>query len=236
MKFVPSILNNEYVWYNDIYSTVDNALVNFNKWIFIEKNKKISESNPELSNTESILDIEQTQDDSSAIRSRSSGVYSLKNIKKTTNNIANIPVCHETIELRNEIFNSISKYNDSMKTFTQNLSKEEIETLNDYCTKKPFKIVKCDKNVGSMIISNENEEMLANKILSDVNTYEKLDYDKTDEIINEINSELTNLYENGSLNKTLYEKLTITNLFIRSYPDLLKLSYPFLPIFQMVIF
>ena len=52
--------------------------------------------------------------------------------------------------------------------------------------------------------------MLANKILSDVNTYEKLDYDKTDEIINEINSELTNLYENGSLNKTLYEKLTIT--------------------------
>jgi len=97
-----------------------------------------------------------------------------------------------------------------MKTFTQNLSKEEIETLNEYCTKKPFKIVKCDKNVGSMIISNENEEMLANKILSDVNTYEKLDYDKTDEIINEINSELTNLYENGSLNKTLYEKLTIT--------------------------
>ena len=97
-----------------------------------------------------------------------------------------------------------------MKTFTQNLSKEEIETLNEYCVNKPFKIVKCDKNVGSMIISNENEEMLANKILSDVNTYEKLDYDKTDEIINEINSELTNLYENGSLNKTLYDKLTIT--------------------------
>ena len=145
MKFVPSILNNEYVWYNDIYSTVDNALVNFNKWIFIEKNKKISEFNPELSNTESILDIEQTQDDSSAIRSRSSGVYSLKNINKTTNNIANIPVCHETIELRNEIFNSISKYNDSMKTFTQNLSKEEIETPNEYCTKNHSKLLNAIK-------------------------------------------------------------------------------------------
>jgi len=41
--------------YNDIYSTVDNALVNFNKWIFIEKNKKISEFNPELSNTENTM-------------------------------------------------------------------------------------------------------------------------------------------------------------------------------------
>ena len=76
--------------------------------------------------------------------------------------------------------------------------------------KAPLKILKCDKNVGSMIISNENEEFLATQILNDVNTYEKLEYDKTNEIIKEINSELTNLYENGNLNKTLFEKLIIT--------------------------
>ena len=97
-----------------------------------------------------------------------------------------------------------------MITFTKNLSDEEINTLNDYCSRKPFKILKCDKNVGSMIIFNENEEFLANQILNDINTYDKLEYDKTNEIIKEINSELTNLYESGNINKTLFEKLIIT--------------------------
>jgi len=117
--------------------------------------------------------------------------------------VADIPVCPETIEVRKKIFNSINNYNDSMITFTKNLSDEEINTLNDYCSRKPFKILKCDKNVGSMIISNENEEFLANQILNDINTYDKLEYDKTNEIIKEINSELTNLYESGNINKTL---------------------------------
>lgn len=211
MKFVPSIINNEFEWYNDIYSSVDNALVNLNKWIFFEKNKKRSKEIIEMpSNEISSIDNQSSQEDSTTT-TRSSGVYSLRNIKKAVNNIADIPVCHETIELRKEILKSINKYNESMRSFTKNLSDEEIKTLKDYCFNKPFKILRCDKNVGTMIISNENEEILANKILNDLNTYQKLEYDKSNEIINEINLELTKLYENGNLNKTLYDKLFITD-------------------------
>jgi len=67
---------------------------------------------------------------------QSSGAYSLRNIKKSINNVADIPVCPETIELRKEIFNSTNNYNDSMITITKNLSDEEIDTLNDYCSRK----------------------------------------------------------------------------------------------------
>ena len=80
--------------------------------------------------------------------------------------------------------------------------------MKDYCLKTPFRILRCDKNVGSILISKENEDILANEILSDSMNYKELESDKTDEIVNQINNEIKILYDNKNIDKKWFNKLT----------------------------
>ena len=60
-----------------------------------------------------------------------------------------------------------------------------------------------------MIISNENEIKLANKVLNDKNTYKLLESDETPSIISKINNELKYLKDNDHINESLFSKLLI---------------------------
>ena len=62
-----------------------------------------------------------------------------------------------------------------------------------------------------MLISNQNEIVLANKILEDTTTYKKLENDETNNVINLINTELNQLKDNDLISNVLFKKLIITN-------------------------
>ena len=85
-----------------------------------------------------------------------------------------------------------------------------MKTLKEYSKNKPFRILQCDKNVGFMIMPNEDELLLTEQLLDNNQTYEKLNNDQTDLIIEKINNELECLYVNGNINLEIKNKLKIT--------------------------
>ena len=58
--------------------------------------------------------------------------------------------------------------------YQQNLTFDEIKSLFFFIKTKPFKVVECDKNVGVIFMSQENYDFLCNKVLNDIETYEKI--------------------------------------------------------------
>ncbi len=204
-KFVPYLINNDFEFYSNFYKDIDNALVKFNFSIFTEKIKNkekekqiiINENNLNFSTTDTV----QIEDNTNKTL-----------IKKSKRNVnySNIPTQIETNELRNQLFKEINLIGRN-KSIRNNLNHEEIETLNHFCLNKPFKVLRCDKNVGTIIISNENENKLANKILNDKNMYKKTDTDQTQNIINIINEKINNLLINDHISKDIFNKLIIND-------------------------
>lgn len=140
--------------------------------------------------------------------SKSNNNKSFQVLNKRKINYANIPVQCETAIIRNELYKEANLEFNSTNNFIRNISDKEIEILKDYCLKTPFRILRCDKNVGSILISKENEDILANEILSDSMNYKELESDKTDEIVNQINNEIKILYDNKNIDKKWFNKLT----------------------------
>ena len=183
IKFVPHNIENLIELYDQMYRQIDNSLVQFNKLIFLEKMKaKNSELNLQVNSSEfeeniqnspSVLDDNADQLAYSRTNLVSSNPF--KNINKRSQNYKNIPLQKETIRFRENILNDCktitSNLNNKQLNELNNLNEEELKILKDFCLKKPFRILKCDKNVGSILISNDNEDLLASKILADKNTY-----------------------------------------------------------------
>lgn len=208
-KFVPSFIDNIYDYFTDIYTNVDNALVQFNKSVMINKLKNFSSGLNLINEPTTELAVMDNANDNDS-NSSTGCDYNFSQLRNyNIKSYSNIPVQIETTKLRIEIFKAINfSYNNALKC---NLSSSEIETLKDFCLKKPFKILKCDKNVGTMLISTDNEALLAEKVLSDHQTYKKLDSDETNNIINKINQELVTLHERNHITKSLLNKLYLSS-------------------------
>ena len=202
-KFVPNTIIDDFDFFDDVFKSIDNSLVKFNKNIFINKiqnNKNISKNNnnslnnnTDLSNlneTTDIIDTNDTniQDKTDTMKKQKN---TINNLNKKAQNYANIPVQIETTIFRDDIYKELNK---KSKNIINNLTNDELKTLKSYCNNKPFLILRCDKNVGSILISKENELILANKILDDLLSYKKLDSDETSSIINKINNSINKLY------------------------------------------
>jgi hypothetical protein len=109
-----------------------------------------------------------------------------------------------------ELYNDL-KYRKN--GFDLNLSKDEIASILKFKRKLPFKIVQCDKNIGIMLMSNENYNMLANHHLDNNNTYRVLDSDKTKIIIDNVNNKLKELLKNSNISKELFNFLKIRDSY-----------------------
>jgi hypothetical protein len=99
---------------------------------------------------------------------------------------------------------SAHEYFSKKETFfpklINNISKEEYFIFTRFLRLKPFKVVECDKNVGSAIISHH----LYNKLCIDyLNTsnFEIISTDPLEEIKQKITTDLDNLLNNNDISR-----------------------------------
>jgi hypothetical protein len=69
------------------------------------------------------------------------------------------------IDFQLEVYEYFSKNETVFENLINNITKEEYFILSRFLTVKPFKIVECDKNVGSAIISHKAYDILCLKNL-----------------------------------------------------------------------
>ncbi|RNA00545.1 hypothetical protein BpHYR1_026794 [Brachionus plicatilis] len=99
----------------------------------------------------------------------------------------------------------VDKFCDGLKRNNKNI--KNIPILNESIKLRYEIFEKCDKNVGTLLISNEDFLQLAYEHLDNTETYLKLESDPLLDIEKKINFELKYLYDKSYLSKRLYNKL-----------------------------
>jgi hypothetical protein len=131
------------------------------------------------------------------------------NNKKTINR-NKIPILKETKNMRMKILSQLDKNEStSFRNSKNNITKEEMEIINRFQKEKPFKVVACDKNVGFMLISNENHRNLAYDHLNNNETYRACNQNEFEQVVLKINDNIDNLILNKHINKQLGLKLKV---------------------------
>lgn len=189
-KFVPNIFSNDIEFFKFLLTDLDNSFINLNKKLFLF-HKNNSNSSKKISKTNDMSD-------------------DIINSLKTSNFYKNLNLnffLSDTLDFRYELLNFISYNNFS---FTKNISKEAIYIIKNFIKQRPFKILQCDKNIGFLLISNENFKFITeNHLFSNSSTYIKLDSDPLNSTIENVNSKLLFLLNNNHICNKLYNCLTI---------------------------
>ena len=129
----------------------------------------------------------------------------LKSNKKKPN-LENFPLQAEALFFREKLIKEISNLKFDFK---RNLSDKQIYYLKKFINgKATFKILQCDKNVGSLIISNDDHDKLMRKNLNANNfTYETLEENPLISTITLINNKLEELKTDEHISPKLYKCL-----------------------------
>lgn len=89
-------------------------------------------------------------------------------------------------------------------------------------TNKPFKLVECDKNVGTAIISHQLYKELCLKNL-DTADFEQISYDPLEEIKLKIKNNLDDLFQNDDISLKLLDFLNLETSRLGNYRILMKI-------------
>ena len=165
-KFVPNNIENIFDFYDKMYKKIDNSLVQFNKLIFLEKIKSKNKNNnsPDFDNNFDVNIHNNSSDYDNSVSLQTITKFGFSNpfnkINKRIINYQNIPIQKETIKFRENILSDCNKIASKLKSDKinklNNLNETDIKILFYFCSRQPFRILKCVKNVGSILISNEN--------------------------------------------------------------------------------
>ena len=140
---------------------------------------------------------------------------SLDNLKhKRFINYSKFPLLKESIDLRSELIKRIQL--PETNKIKPNLSAIEINVLKKFKDNQPFKILQCDKNVGLIIISNNEHSMIALEHLNSNDTYRKCTHEQLPLIVTKINSTLEKLHINGHLSDNLFKYLQINSANVKA--------------------
>ena len=193
-KFVPNILSNDIDFFRFLLYDLDNSFINLNKKLFLKNSCKKSNNSHNSS-----FDSFTTFNFNSIIKSlKSSNFLNNLNLNFFSSN---------TLEFRYDLFKLIANNNFSL---SKNFTHYQIRCIKNFIKMRPFRILQCDKNVGFLLISNENFLSLAHDHLLVTNsTYIKLNENPLDSTINNINLSLLNLFNTKSISKKLYNVLKI---------------------------
>ncbi|CAF1074569.1 unnamed protein product, partial [Brachionus calyciflorus] len=161
-----------------------------------------------------------------------------RNISKRRN-LENIPIVQETIDLRFEIFKKLEDYfrHNDKKNLKVNISIELKNSLNRFLKEKPFQILQCDKNVGSLLISHDDFYSLAFDHLNNPELYQQIDENPLENMVNNINSTLKTLLNNKNMSQRLYKRLYIKNFQVgkfRILPKIHKSKFGLRPIINCI--
>ena len=124
--------------------------------------------------------------------------------KKT---LFNLNFDKDIFKLRYKLFHFLSK---KTLNFTLNLNRDQLIVLNKFTKMKPFKILQCDKNIGTILISHSNFIKLSNDyIFTSNSSYVKLSDNPLFNTVNHINISLKTLVDNNHICRKIYNKLFI---------------------------
>jgi len=126
------------------------------------------------------------------------------------------------IDFQLDVYKYFSKNKIIFEDLISNISKEEYFVFSNFLTFKPFKVVECDKNVGSAIISHKLYDELCLKNL-DCQDFEKISEDPLNKINKEISDSLTELLSNNDISLKLKDFLFLKNSKLGNYRLLMKL-------------
>ena len=203
-KFIPFLTENYFNYFNSIYKSLDNSLLELNRQFFI--NKVNANSNSYSSSSQDFS----THDSFSFSKQNLNSHEILKSLnKKRKPNYENIPLQREIIDVR---FDLIKNLNNKKPDLGSNISQELRETLKHFNKNKPFSVIQCDKNVGCMLISNDDLYNLANNHLEGNNTYKAVNENEVKSIFDQVNFKLNNLYMNKDISKELKSKLILEDI------------------------
>jgi hypothetical protein len=207
-KFIYSFLNED-KYFPELIKYVDNSLTELNNYLFFEKikdNKESTNNNNEI-NTNTNHNCKKDENENKSEKHLNLK-FNLKTNNSKTANHKNIPIVKETKNMRRNILKQLDM-NETTKFHSNknNISKEEMEIINRFQKEKPFKVIACDKNVGFMLISNENHRKLAYDHLNNNETYRECNQNDFERVILEINNKIDYLISNKHINKQLGTKL-----------------------------
>ena len=92
-----------------------------------------------------------------------------------------------------------------------NITYDQLKTISIFQKTKPFKIIDCDKNVGLALISNELYENNIFRFLNQDSSYNLINSDILPEVIQDINTSLSNLYLNNHISNKILNKIKLKN-------------------------
>jgi hypothetical protein len=209
LKFSPNLYDNSLDSYFSSLINFDSNIYKLNSDVFNKKVKfqKSSSKNSTINNNIINTNINDRVDDSSSLNYE----FIINNLKKfkvpKSTKYNNLPIQEEIIDFRTEVFSALPY----LKTGnSSNLNKHQQCVLMRFNHERPFKIVQCDKNIGSALISNSLHDQLALNHLLDKDIYHQLTTDPLDHICNNIQVNIENLINNkhiyGKLGKKLFPK------------------------------
>ncbi len=144
-----------------------------------------------------------------------------KSFRKYKSKDNKYPLQYETLEFEFEFYKEFSKLN--FKNFKNNISLSEFSKIKDYIKNKPFKILNCDKNIGTAIISQNLFLDLSNKHLEDKDNFTKLTDNPLDYTDNLINDKLTSLVLSKDISSRLAKSLIVKSSKLGKFNILPKL-------------
>ena len=191
LKFVPSLFKNLTSFFTYFLLELNKSFTKLNNFIFFEKNKK---------------DQIKAKKDSTFVETILQSLKSTR-IKSNNRKLDNIPLQHETIEIRNSLF---SKFTDKNKfKLSSNLTLSQISCIKKFLKEKPFILCNSDKNVGWVLLDKPLYIKLANDHLTNnTNTYNLLEKDPLEETISKINDSLTKLNNNSHISLVIQASFT----------------------------
>jgi hypothetical protein len=210
-KFVPCWHYTTYDMFSNLLNNIDNLCCNLNnKFTFSKIRSNSKKSYNEITSSVELDGCKNTQCFFDQFKQRKNQTLN-KNLFKMNS---------EIMIFRYKLINKISQQRLQV---THNLSNKQLSQLKNFKRLHKFEVVELDKNIGVAFMSKTNYIKFANEILTDSNTYKKLDNNPFDVVLNKINVSLTQLKSKKDISKQLYNNLRPKNTKIGTFRLLPKL-------------
>lgn len=222
-KFIPCFHLNSFHFFKNLLNNFELNISSLNKSFFCSKFYKKSYNLNLIENIDKSTDLSLID---------SFELVNLNNIKHDSlihkifrsNNKKNEKnwIQNELVDYQLSVYEYFSKNNIEFDKLLSNISKEEYFILTRFLTNKPFKIVECDKNVGSAVISHDLYNKLCLKNLNSPD-FEIIKNDPLELINSEIKHKLDHLLSTNDISLKMRDFLIMDLSKLGRYRLLMKI-------------
>ena len=231
-KFISCFHLSHFHFFKNLLNNFESNLPALNKSIFTSKiyksNKSSNINNRDRVNQDNVVipfnDITTTglteiQNNLNKIKHD----FYINKIIRTENNknIKNF-IQHELVDFQLSVYEFFSKNKINFDKLQKNITKDEYFILTRFLINKPFKVVECDKNVGSAIISHDLYNKLCLDFL-DTSDFEKIEINPLEKINLEIKTNLDKLLDDNEISLIMHNFLYKSICKLGSFRLLMKI-------------